>query len=272
MVEYQYRRATTRGAGVRAREDAEVRPAKADDPLDEATLRGMLEVEANRTLHTNSAFVWDFNSMLTHVDTQLRGYDALIFEDEDPPLAPMREKVLTNLAGEAILQPFVTFRRAYEYDLACNEADRRIFMRRNPLRTVVISRTILANKRDTLVNEDTIPKTWDELFNGTDLMSYRLNTDAALYFYNMQTRDGLMEQLILRGWEAERPNELDRPYIIHVRAGNCWAVVHDGFPTVKRCTSLLAAYVVISAMLEDVPVPSDAALVPKRLRLDMDGA
>lgn len=199
---------------------------------------------------SNEAFVHDFNSMLWHLDEIMSQRNSLTFA---PPVALSLKHVRTKIiaAQRDNIPALVGFRRQFEYDLACNEADRRVFYRRQPNRKAD-SRTILLNKRLNLVNEELIPKTVEAFFNKHEITLYRLNTDAAFAF-----------------WCKEEGIALSKLPIFRIRANGTYGYTNKQGLTTESDT-LIGAYL---ACVEDreekfIIVPSDIRGFPaKRIKL-----
>lgn len=211
--------------------------------------------DVQKGTRTNVSFVHEMNSMFWHLDQIMQEFYALKlgpFYTES--LKMVRTHVIEAMPSQ--VDALIAFRRSFEYDLACNEADRRIFHSRQPLRLTVDSRTILINKRPTLVDEDSIPKTKEALFTKrpNEVERYRLNVDAA-FAYWCQKHGG---------------NMLGRLPIKRIRANGTYGFTDPRTGITTQSLSLLGAYMACVSQRDDktVFVHSDAPGFPaKRVKL-----
>jgi hypothetical protein len=213
---------------------------------------GALDVRAadNPTWETTvgMAFVFDFNSMLSHMELSMRAAAGLTCHWRgDVSTAALRTRVIEVVSNPAHLPALVDFRRAYQHKLEVNRADRRIFFRKEPLRGgKATDRMVLINKHEKLAAEAGIPKTIEDMFikrvDASARAMYRLNTDAALMFLSQQELDGVLQLVVLEDWEPLPA--LPTPRIIRIRAKGTWGVVF-AWPDVLECRSVMQAYLVL---------------------------
>lgn len=249
---------------------------ESDDELEPEM--GIDELEQQATLETTrvrDAFVWDFNSRFMHIDLILHACEGLVFIPAKPLVAAMRQRIADRVNRSITFEPLMDCRMEFEYNLACNEADRRIFQRKEPLSFDASARTILLRKQDSLVDETDIPADIMAYFKTQDKDMYRMNLDAALYFIATTANHNFIDMLVLKNWEVTRP-VLTTPRIIRVRARNTWGVVSE-WPTVYECNSLVAAYVVCENEFKrknmpfEMTGPSRPNLPSQRIPLSFEG-
>jgi len=258
---------------VAPRQSRAVVEARDTDDEEEAEDLGDLEaMAAESAVHTNGNFAWDFDSMLTCADTALRGLDRLrVVADERVSLKATRKKLIEHVQNDALRPDFLIYRLGYEYELTCNTADMRIFERKQPLAVRPSAKTAVIAKRISLDIDKLIGHDLAKLLEEKDPAVYRLNMDAAARFASLKGLFGvdIFDKLILKDWEARPPENLPHAHILWVRAGCFWAVVHK-FPDVIRCTSLLAAYLVVKRTLPELLVPSaEEGFPPQRVTLKL---
>jgi hypothetical protein len=193
--------------------------------------------------NTNVAFVWDFNSMITHVDIICKA--ACNHFGMDP--ATDRPANLGELRKERILSKMpkvvdiLRHRREYEFELCCNEADKRIYARRAIYDQRPSARAVLASKNNRYVEDEHMPKTPLEMMSrGTSKAMFRMNMDSAFTYMN---RTEVSRLLGSREWEYEYcAHETTQGDIWYVRALNRWSCKQGGL-----YESLFAAYVALVA-------------------------
>jgi len=212
--------------------DVSVKRMAVDSDADmfDLNLGELMRVEKLKTTKANLAFVWDMNSMLSHMDLMLHGMRAIQIEKREISVTALRQRVMDEVASPALWTALLDNRKAFEYELCCNEADFRIHARKNPLRKNPTAFGVLGYKKPCLVDDPVFPESYDAMFSDTNAPAmYRMNTDAALCFMTAQSYQNVVKLLILDKWETLPP--LTNPRIIRIRALNCWGVV-EAWPKV----------------------------------------
>ena len=249
------------------------RGGDSDDEGADLVLDGVVHTEALLSTRVNYAFLWDFNSFLSHAKIQLNALRCIqLTPEQKVDLEKVRDEIIAQVQEPSLLQNLLLYRATYEYELECNEADRRYYQRHFPRRKDPAARAILACKGVQFVSSEQHPKlhhptTLAGMFDRARKRYYRLNCDAALMYLSDQMGDGLIRRIILQGWETEWP-QLTEPRIIYIRPLRCWGVVRQ-WPTVTRYSSLLAAYTALKneGTMEIEETGRCQALAIKRLKL-----
>ena len=255
---------------------------ESDDETEDLVLTAEINAERKLRTRVNHAFLWDFNSFLSHLKIQLYAAKRLNLVPAPPVrLKSARSRIIAEIKEPTLHEQLFKFRDVHEYERIVSMADKRYYHRHFPTRRFPPARAILACKGVRFVHSDMNPhahrpSSFVDMFKRKrgGRKVYRLNCDAAFCFVNATQEVDVVRRLLLEDWEMSHP-PLNGPRIIYVRALLCWGVVFQ-WPTVIKCTSLLHAYHVLLKECELRGIPADipvekrhAALPRKRIKLEL---